>query len=85
MRLKNVAFLSDLIGIFVKVCSKVNNNKLQKKSATLGIRYTSSLKYPVSNIEEPNMLRQTNPIKITKGLNQRSLEESDVSVSSITI
>jgi len=82
---KNAIVLIPLLGIFAKALSKIKNNKLQIKPAKLGIRYTSSLKYPVSNKEEQNIPRQTNPTIVKIGLNQRSLEEIDERISSIII
>jgi hypothetical protein len=80
---KNQTFPTDLIGILTKASSIIKSNTLQIKPAKLGIRYTSSMKYPTSNNEELNIPRQTNPIIKTIGLNHRSLEEIEDRVSSI--
>jgi hypothetical protein len=82
---KNITFLADFLGIRLKALSKIKNNKLQIKPAKLGIRYTSSLKYPISNKDAQNIPRENSPTSITIGLSQLSLEEIDARVSSITI
>ncbi len=80
---KNPTFSTDLIGILTKAFNIIKSNILQIKQAKLGIRYTSSMKYPTSNNEELNIPRQTSPIITTIGLNHRSLEEIEERVSSI--
>jgi hypothetical protein len=82
---KKAIFLSDLKGMFTKALSRIKNNTLHIKPAKLGIRYTSATKYPISNKEELNKPRKINPRMITTGLNHRSLEEINESVSSIMI
>jgi len=82
---KNVIFRLGLIGKFTKALSIIKSNTLQIKPAKLGIRYTSLMKYPTSNNEEPNIPRQTNPRIKTRGLNHLSLEAIEDRVSSIII
>jgi hypothetical protein len=82
---KKANFLLGLIGMFSKALSRIKNNTLHIKPAKPGIRYTSSTKCPISNKEEQNRPRKINPESTTTGLNHRSLEEIDESVSSIII
>jgi hypothetical protein len=82
---KNANFLSGLIGMFSKALIRIKNNTLHIRPAKLGIRYTSSIKCPISNKEEQNRPRKINPNNITTGLNHWSLEEMNDSVSSIMI
>jgi hypothetical protein len=81
--LKKVTFLLDLIGRLTKVFSIIKSNKLQMKPAKLGIKYTSSMVYPIFSKEEQNIARQVKPINTTIGLNQWTLEDINESVSSI--
>jgi hypothetical protein len=41
--------LPGLIGIFLRALSRIKNNTLHIKPAKLGIRYTSSIKSPISH------------------------------------
>ena len=82
---KKANFLSGLIGMFSKALSRIKNNTLHIKPAKLGIRYTSSIKCPISNKEEQNRPRKINPKIIKMGLNHLSPEDIDESVSSIVI
>ena len=82
---KKTTFLSDLIGIFTKAFGRMKNNTLHIKPAKLGIRYSSSTKYPISNKEQQNKTKQPNPTTETIGLKQRNLEETCERASSIII
>jgi hypothetical protein len=82
---KKANFLSGLIGMFSKALSRIKNNALHIRPAKLGIRYTSSIKCPISNKEEQNRPIKISPNIITIGLNHWSLEEMNDSVSSIII
>ena len=53
------------------------------KPAKLGIRYTSSMKWPKLNKEEQNIAKQVKPIITTIGLSQGTLEEIDKIFSNI--
>ena len=82
---KKTTFLSDLTGIFTKAFGRMKNNTLHIKPAKLGIRYSSSTKYPISNKEQQNKTKQPNPTTETIGLKQRNLEETCERASSIII
>lgn len=64
--------------MFTEAVNIIKSNKLHIRPSKLGIRYTSSMKYPILNKEKQNMERQITPKMRTIGLNQRMLEVIDV-------